>query len=87
MLKVYATEWCPHCRATVDYLKRKGIAFEWIDMDKADAATEARVIAVNGGDDWVVPTLENEGKWRPGEVFNADKLEADLNKLGVKIPC
>lgn len=38
---------------------------------------------MNGGDDWVVPTLEYNGKWRPGEVFNPEKLEKDLKNLGV----
>ncbi|MCG8688187.1 MAG: glutaredoxin family protein, partial [Desulfobacterales bacterium] len=30
MLKVYGAAWCPHCTQTVDYLKQKNIAFEYI---------------------------------------------------------
>jgi len=87
MLKVYAATWCPHCQATMAYLKKKGIPFEFIDIEQADAETEAKVVEINGGDDWVVPSLENAGKWRPGEVFDEVKLAADLKKLGVEIPC
>ena len=42
-----------------------------------------KVVEVNGGDDWVVPTMEYNGKWRPGQVFDAGKLEADLKAWGV----
>jgi len=87
MLKVYAASWCPHCVATIAYLKKKGIAFEVIDIETADPETTAKVVEVNGGDDWVVPTLENAGKWRPGEVFDEKKLAADLKKLGIDVPC
>lgn len=87
MLKVYATDWCPHCRATLAFLEKHGIPFEVIDMDTADPETTAMIIKVNGGDDWVVPTLEYNGKWRAGKVFNETGLKTDLEKLGIKIPC
>lgn len=83
-LKVYAADWCPHCRRTVEWLKEQKIAFDYIDMDKIDAVTEALVTKANGGDDWVVPTLEFRGQWRPGQFFNAEKLAADLAAWGVR---
>lgn len=87
MLRVYAAKWCPHCVATVRFLTEKKIPFEYIDMDTVDPETEKKVIEVNGGDDWVIPTLEFNGKWRPGEVFRAEKLMQDLKTLGVDVPC
>ena len=41
------------------------------------------MIDVNGGDDWVVPTLEYNGQWRPGQVYDPVKLEQDLRKWGL----
>ena len=87
MLKVYAAEWCPHCIATVKFLTEHKVPFEYVDMEKTDPETEALIVKVNGGDDWVVPTLENDGKWRPGEVFNERKLTEDLKRLGVRLSC
>ena len=42
-----------------------------------------KVIEVNGGDDWVVPTMEYNGQWRPGQVFDAARLEADMKAWGL----
>ena len=42
-----------------------------------------KVVQVNGGDDWVIPTLEFNGKWRAGKAFDEKKLAADLQKMGV----
>lgn len=83
MLKVYLTDWCPHCTRTVAWLEQRKIPFEAVDMDRVTPEVERVVVDVNGGRDWVVPTLEFDGKWRPGRAFNADGLEADLKKLGV----
>ncbi len=83
MLKVYAANWCPHCQATVNFLEKKKIPFEYMDIEKADAKIVKQVIEVNGGEDWVVPTMQYEDKWRPGKVFNEEVLENDLKELGV----
>ena len=83
MLKVYAANWCPHCHATVNFLEKKKIPFEYMDIEKADTQIVKQVIEVNGGEDWVVPTMQYEDKWRPGKVFNEEVLENDLKELGV----
>lgn len=87
MLKVYSADWCPHCRAAIAFLKKYGIPFQVIDMDSADPDTVACITKVNGGDDWIVPTLEYNGKWRPGEIFNEVKFVADLRNMGIEIKC
>ncbi len=83
MLNVYAATWCPHCEDTVTYLKEHGIAFNYIDIEKSPEAVVKKVVEINGGDDWVVPTLEFNGQWREGKIFEAEELEKDLRKLGV----
>ena len=83
MLNVYAAAWCPHCTDTVDYLKKNNIEFQYIDIEKQPDHIVRKVIEVNGGDDWVIPTLEFNGKWREGKIYNEIELRADLTDMGV----
>jgi mycoredoxin len=85
MLKVYAAGWCPHCVKTVEYLRQNQIEFEYIDIEKQSEDIVKKVVEVNGGDDWVVPTLEYNGQWREGKVFNEKELAADLKKMNVAV--
>lgn len=85
MLTVYGAAWCPHCTQTVGYLEEKNIKFRYVDIESAPDDVVQKVIEVNGGDDWVVPTLENHGKWRPGKVFNRRDIDRDLKTLGLKL--
>ncbi|MBU0973153.1 MAG: glutaredoxin family protein [Proteobacteria bacterium] len=84
MLKVYGAKWCPHCTQTVDYLKKNQIEFDYIEIEEQPESVIQKIVEVNGGDDWVVPTLEFNGKWRKGKVFNEIELHFDLGQLGVK---
>ncbi|SCX79089.1 glutaredoxin family protein [Desulfoluna spongiiphila] len=83
MLKVYSASWCPHCTRTETYLKEKSIPFESIDIETAPKEVVDKVAEINGGQ-WVVPTLEFNGTWRKGKVFNEATLEADLKKMGAQ---
>ncbi len=83
MLKVYGWYACPHCLQAVEWLKKNNIPFEYYEMDDQPLEVVNLITRINGGDDWVVPTLEYNGKWRPGEVFDADKFRRDLIVLGV----
>lgn len=85
MLTVYGAEWCTHCTQTVSYLEQKNIDFKYVDIESAPDDVVQQVIKVNGGDDWVIPTLENDGKWRPGKVFNLGEIDSDLKALGLKL--
>ena len=85
MLKVYAAEWCPHCIKTIDYLKLNNIAFDYIDIEKQDGHIVDKVVEVNGGLEWVVPTLEFNGRWREGKAFDESELAADLKALGLEL--
>ncbi len=83
MLNVYAALWCPHCQMAKEYLEEKGIQFNYIDIEKQPQDVVKKVVDVNGGLDWVVPTLEYRGTWREGRIFDADELESDLKRMGV----
>lgn len=83
MLTVYSAFWCPHCIKTEKYLKEKGIPFESVNIETAATDVVQKVVDVNGGIEWVVPTLEYQGKWRPGKVFRPADLEKDLKAMGV----
>ncbi len=82
-LQVYVLTGCPHCRAAVAYLKEHGIPFISHDIEEQPPEVVDAVVKANGGEDWVVPTLEYNGKWIPGEVFNEKRFEQHLKQLGV----
>jgi mycoredoxin len=84
MLKVYAARWCPHCIRTIEYLKLNGIDFDYIDIEKQTRYIVEKIVEVNGGADWVVPTLEYNGRWREGKAFDEMELAADLRELGLE---
>ena len=85
MLKVYAANWCPHCRKTVDFLKSRNVPFEYFEIEEQPEELVKRIVEVNGGDDWVVPTIEYDGKWRPGKVFDETELLKDLRAMGLQL--
>ena len=82
-LVVYGWKVCPHCHQTVAWLRERNIPFEYREIEEQLPEVIQQVIAVNGGDDWVAPTLEHEGRWRAGEVFQADRLERQLRDWGL----
>ena len=83
MLKVYAWSVCPHCHKAIAWLNEHRIPFEYLEIEEQPQEVIQKVIEVNGGDDWVVPTMEYNGQWRPGQVFDAAKLESDLHAWGL----
>ncbi|MFO7913284.1 MAG: glutaredoxin family protein [Desulfotignum sp.] len=85
MLNVYAAGWCPHCTRTIEFLKKHGIAFTYIEIESQPEEVIKKIVQVNGGDDWVVPTLEYKGKWREGRLYDEMTLLSDLQALGVPV--
>ncbi len=83
MLKVYYWDACPHCHKTMDFLRENKIPFQALDIEAQPEDVVKKVVEVNGGDDWVVPTMEHKGQWRAGQVFNKQKLEKDLRSWGL----
>jgi len=82
-LKLYGWNVCPHCHAARTYLEEHKIPFRYLEIEEQPQAVIEQVIRVNGGDDWVVPTLEFNGQWIPGKAFHAEAFAADLRRLGV----
>ena len=78
MLNVYAWNVCPHCKKTIAWLEAHGIPFRYLEIEEQPEEVIRKVVEVNGGEDWVVPTLEYNGQWRPGQVFDPARLERDL---------
>jgi thioredoxin reductase (NADPH) len=58
-IKVYGADWCSDCVSTNNFLKSKGIEFEYIDMTDDEQAI-AFVEQVNNGRR-VIPTLVIDG--------------------------
>ncbi len=46
-VELYATSWCPACRAAREYFNRKGVAFEEFDVEKDPQAGD-RFTALGG---------------------------------------
>ncbi len=82
MLIVYSAFWCPHCTKTEKFLKDNNIDFKSVNIETADKEIVDKVVKANGGIEWVVPTLEYNGKWRAGKVFYAKQLMDDLKDMG-----
>lgn len=52
---IYATDWCWDCRRTKNFFERRGIPYQWINIDR-DQAAEKLVIEINHGNR-SVPTI------------------------------
>ena len=74
---MYSTHWCPDCRRAKDFLKRRGIAFEEINIEE-DLDAEDIVIAANNGKR-KVPTLKVGDRYFACSPFNPHLLAEELN--------
>jgi mycoredoxin len=54
-IKLYGTSWCGSTRLVKGILDRKGIKYEWFDIDEDDEA--ARFVEENNGGYRSVPTI------------------------------
>ena len=76
---VYATVWCPDCRAAKRFLDAHGIAYTEIDVDASPSAS-AEVISHAGKR--AVPQLVIDGEWfqpyKPGRGLLLDELNRRL---------
>ncbi|HWE07289.1 MAG TPA: glutaredoxin family protein [Rhizomicrobium sp.] len=73
-MKVYGADWCPLTRRAIDHLKRRGIPFEYINLEEDPRAAEW-VKAQNGGKE-KKPTIDLDGQIL-SEPTN-DELDAAL---------
>lgn len=83
MLNVYTWSRCPHCRRTIEWLRKHRIEFRCLEVEEQPEDVIRKVVEANGGDDWVVPTMEYSGQWRPGQAYDPAKLEEDMRGWGL----
>jgi mycoredoxin len=74
---MYCTHWCPDCWRAKEFLKKRGVAFEEINIEE-DPDGEDIVIAANNGKRRV-PTLKVGDRYFACSPFNAQLLAAELN--------
>jgi mycoredoxin len=78
-VQVYATAWCPDCRAAKRFLDDHGVIYTEIDVD-SDAAASAEVLRRVGKR--AVPQLVIDGEWfqpyKPGRGLLVDELHERL---------
>jgi glutaredoxin len=77
-MKLYVKTWCPWCVDAIDWLTRRGYAFEQIDVLASDTAYK-RMITISG--QRLTPTLELEsGAVLPDfDTRQLEKFLADHN--------
>ena len=74
-VKVYSTPTCPYCHMLKDYLKKKGVEFDDIDV-AADQNAAREMISKSG--QMGVPQAEINGKIIVG--FDKNAIDAELEK-------
>lgn len=79
-IRFYGAMWCGDTRRARNWLDKHSIAYEWIDIDKDDAAAE-RVKEINNGFRSIPTILFGDGS-RLTEPSTA-RLEEHARKLGL----
>jgi glutaredoxin len=74
---MYSTMWCPDCRRAKDFLHRRGVEFDEINIEE-DPDAEDLVIEVNKGRRRV-PTIKVGDRFFACSPFNAQQLADELN--------
>ncbi|MEM2957590.1 MAG: glutaredoxin family protein [Candidatus Freyarchaeota archaeon] len=75
-VKVYSTPACPYCKMVKEFLKKRGVEFEDIDISNDEEAVK-ELFQKSGRFD--VPQTEINGKMILG--FNKEALEKELGNL------
>jgi len=74
-VKIYSTPTCPWCKKTKDWMKKKKVKFEDIDITEED---EFREEMIKKSGQLAVPVIDIDGEIIVG--FDTDKFEAALKK-------
>ena len=78
-VQIYATRWCPDCRAAKRFLDSHGVTYTEIDIDR-DPAASAEVVSHVGKR--AIPQLVIDGEWFqpyiPGRGLLVDELHERL---------
>ncbi|CAN5625976.1 mycoredoxin [soil metagenome] len=57
---LYGTTWCGDCRRAKKVLKRRGVEYAWVDIEKTKGARD-EMLRLNGGDRRVPTMLFQDG--------------------------
>lgn len=76
-ITMYSTTWCPDCRRAKDFLQRRGVEVEEINIEN-DADAEDLVLEVNHGRR-KVPTIKVGERFFACSPFNPQQLAQELN--------
>ncbi|HLZ14035.1 MAG TPA: glutaredoxin family protein [Candidatus Acidoferrum sp.] len=75
-ITIYSTNWCPDCRRAKDFLKRRGVEFDEVNIEE-DPDGEEIVIAANQGKR-KVPTIKVGERFFACSPFDAEQLAEEL---------
>jgi glutaredoxin len=75
-ITIYCTNWCPDCRRAKDFLKRRGVDFDEVNIEE-DPEGEGIVIAANEGKR-KVPTIKVGERFFACSPFDAAQLAEEL---------
>lgn len=73
---MYCTTWCPDCRRAKDFLRRRGVEFEEVNIEN-DPDAEDLVLEVNKGRRRV-PTIKVGERFFACSPFNPQQLAEEL---------
>jgi mycoredoxin len=74
---MYCTTWCPDCRRAKDFLQRRGVEFDEINIEE-DPDAEDIVMEANHGK-CKVPTIRVGERFFACSPFNPQLLAEELN--------
>lgn len=78
MIKVYSTPTCPYCVMAKDFLKKKNIPYEDVNVAANHAAAEEMIAKTH---QMGVPVIDIEGEFLIG--FNKAEVEKTLKEKGL----
>ncbi len=74
-VKVYSTPTCPYCKMVKDFLSKKGVSFQEVDVSSDQSAAEEMVKTTG---QMGVPVVVVDGEAVVG--FDKEKIESLLSK-------
>jgi glutaredoxin len=83
-VKVYTTSWSADCTQAKRFLEDEGVFYDEVDIDAS--ADAARVVEKANNGKRIVPTFDIDGTVFSLKPFDWQKLQAELERLGVEEP-
>jgi mycoredoxin len=81
-IKLYTTSWSADCENAKKFLEQEGLFYDEIDIERSPDG--ARFVEQANGGRRVVPTFDVEGNVFSLKPFDWNKLQKELDRLGVE---